>query len=557
MASFAIFNENFYLTSYPEVAEAVTAGYFSSGLDHFQRYGLQEGRVLVSLDYNESTYLAKYPDIRAAVTAGSFSSGLSHFIQFGADEGRSGDPFPNGSTSAEGEGRDENRATGTISQDLFSGRRGQDYEPLPDTTNFTFQEGGETVQNLPITIYNEDVSDGSDIILYTIDSGDVGFSQETYVFSEPSVPGTIAPELLPFGTIAGETVNVQVIPSSPIKTAIIIIKDIDSVDTPSPGSALNGSVLNGGTNEDRLNGTDGDDVLLGNSSNDYLNGGNGNDILVGEFGADILDGGTGDDDLNGGYDSDYLLGNSGNDYLDGFYGNDILNGEDGNDTLDGWNESDSLNGGSGNDSLLGWYGEDYLDGDDGDDTLKGEGDNDTLDGGLGIDSLEGGFEDDLYIVDSVTDIITENLDAGEDEVESSVSFTLGENLENLTLTGSSDITGIGNALDNRITGSYEANNSLIGADGNDTLIGSFGGADSFVFNSLTEGIDTIQSFDRSEGDKIQVSASGFGIGSTELDRFTYDGSTGALSLFDQDFIQTTQFALLFSTFDPSLDITIV
>lgn len=473
MASFAIFNENFYLTSYPQVAEAVTAGYFSSGLDHFQRYGLQEGRVLVSLDYNESTYLAKYPDIRAAVTAGSFSSGLSHFIQFGADEGRSGDPFPNGSTSAEGEGRDENRATGTPSDQLSPGRRGQDYEPLPSPTNFTFQEGGETVQNLPITIYNEDVSDGSDIILYTIDNGDVGFSQETYVFSEPSIPGTIAPELLPDSTIiAGETVNVQVIPGSPIKTAIIIIDDIGSVDTPSPGSALNGSILNGGINEDRLNGTDGDDVLLGNSSNDYLNGGNGNDILVGEFGADILDGGTGEDDLNGGYDSDYLLGNSGNDYLDGFYGNDILNGEDGNDTLDGWWDNDGLSGGSGNDSLLGWDGEDYLDGGDGDDILKGENGNDTLYGGSG--------------------------------------------------------------------------------------------ADSFVFNIfLTEEIDTIESFDRSEGDKIQVSASGFGIGATELNRFTYDSGTGALSLFDQDFIQATQFASLYnsnfdpSLFDPNLDITLV
>lgn len=64
MASFAIFNENFYLTSYLEVAAAVTAGDFSSGLDHFQRYGLQEGRVLVSLDYNESTYLARYSDVR-------------------------------------------------------------------------------------------------------------------------------------------------------------------------------------------------------------------------------------------------------------------------------------------------------------------------------------------------------------------------------------------------------------------------------------------------------------------------------------------------------------
>ena len=92
MASFAIFNENFYLASYPDVAAAVAAGTFSSGLQHFQLSGLTEGRILVSPNYNEATYLQRYPDVAAAVAAGTFRSGLSHFIQSGYAEGRSGNP---------------------------------------------------------------------------------------------------------------------------------------------------------------------------------------------------------------------------------------------------------------------------------------------------------------------------------------------------------------------------------------------------------------------------------------------------------------------------------
>lgn len=94
MASFAIFDETFYLVSYLDVAAAVNTGVFSSGLQHFRLSGLAEGRVLVSPNYNEATYLQRYPDVAAAVVAGSFISGLSHFIELGYAEGRSGASAP-------------------------------------------------------------------------------------------------------------------------------------------------------------------------------------------------------------------------------------------------------------------------------------------------------------------------------------------------------------------------------------------------------------------------------------------------------------------------------
>lgn len=87
--SFAVFDEAFYLASYPDVRAAVAAGVYQSGLEHFQQFGLKESRVLVSKFYDEQFYLNTYPDVAAAVGERSLGSGLEHFIQWGETEGRS------------------------------------------------------------------------------------------------------------------------------------------------------------------------------------------------------------------------------------------------------------------------------------------------------------------------------------------------------------------------------------------------------------------------------------------------------------------------------------
>jgi Ca2+-binding RTX toxin-like protein len=79
------------------------------------------------------------------------------------------------------------------------------------------------------------------------------------------------------------------------------------------------------------------------------------------------------------------------------------------------------------------------------------------------------------MVNAAGDTVTENAAEGTDTVQSAVAWTLGSNVENLELTGSSAINGTGNALDNLITGNSGIN-TLAGGDGNDTLIGG-GGAD--------------------------------------------------------------------------------
>src|SRR5258708_7897615 len=77
----------------------------------------------------------------------------------------------------------------------------------------------------------------------------------------------------------------------------------------------------------------------------------------------------------------------------------------------------------------------------------------------------GGAGNDTYVVDNAGDTIADS--SGIDRVQSSIAYTLGTALENLTLTGTGDINGIGNALNNAIVGNT-GNNLLTGLGGNDS-----------------------------------------------------------------------------------------
>jgi Ca2+-binding RTX toxin-like protein len=123
------------------------------------------------------------------------------------------------------------------------------------------------------------------------------------------------------------------------------------------------------------------------------------------------------------------------------------------------------------------------------DVILGGAANDTLDGLAGIDYLAGMAGDDTYIVDSTADVIVENAAEGIDTVQSSATYTLGANLENITLTGTANINATGNALDNVLTGN-SGTNTLAGGVGNDTYVIS-SVADTIIEN-VGQGTDTVQ-----------------------------------------------------------------
>ncbi|WP_302850055.1 calcium-binding protein [Sphaerospermopsis torques-reginae] len=294
-----------------------------------------------------------------------------------------------------------------------------------------------------------------------------------------------------------------------------------------------------------LFGDDANNVLYGGAGNDTIYGQGGNDTLYGQEGNDTLIGGTGADSLIGGNGNDtYVVDNSGDQVIENanegtdtvvsfisytlgnnlenlaLIGNENINAT-GNELNNGFLGNDAnnvLDGGLGNDSLYGQGGNDTL--------IGGEG-NDYLDGGTGVDSLIGGNGNDTYVVDGLGDVVIENANEGIDAVISSISYTLGDNLETLILTGQNNLNGTGNNLNNTLFGNdvnnvldgglgddtiygQAGNDTLIGGEGNDTLIGGTGadsliggvGNDIYVVDELgdvvienaNEGIDTVVSF---------------------------------------------------------------
>jgi hypothetical protein len=80
------FDEDWYLSAYPDVALAVSSGVFRSGYDHYKQFGRREGRLGKRPPFDEETYLRTRPDVRKAIERGEFKNGLEHFVRCGLIE---------------------------------------------------------------------------------------------------------------------------------------------------------------------------------------------------------------------------------------------------------------------------------------------------------------------------------------------------------------------------------------------------------------------------------------------------------------------------------------
>lgn len=279
-------------------------------------------------------------------------------------------------------------------------------------------------------------------------------------------------------------------------------------------------------------GTDKNDTLHGTDRAEVIYGLKGNDVIEGRGGADHIDGGEGIDvasyitstngvhieltatvQKGGAAEGDVLInveniqGSNYNDVLKGDAGANVLNGMGGDDLFLFSGGSDKMDGGEGVDTvdfsganngivanlatgtastkgskvalagienIIGTDKADTLTGDTSANVLIGGAGNDILDGGVGADTMRGGIGNDVYTVDDIGDIVIEEIGGGADAVYTRLDrYVLSANVEKLVLTGTANLAGTGNGLNNTLVGNDGAN-VLYGLDGADTLNGGLG-----------------------------------------------------------------------------------
>ena len=310
-----------------------------------------------------------------------------------------------------------------------------------------------------------------------------------------------------------------------------------------------------------------DDFSAGGAYRLFGEGGNDSFFISGHFGGGaiegLIDGGTGTDtlSLNIMFTVDLLAGVArsgdyvyevrdienvqahrdsvvlGDDHANVIEVRALFDGADGAVRFDGRGGADTLRGSMGNDELIG-----------------GDGD-DILDGGLGTDQLTGGAGNDSFHVDRQDDLVFEDAGGGTDTVISSGNFYLYANIENLTLAGSGDSFGVGNALANTILGNSGSNlliagagddvvrggddvDSLFGESGNDELFGD-AGIDYLVGgtgNDTLDGGDDADALYGEDGDDVLIGGSSFStdilVGGADNDVLRGDSGQGDYDLMD-------------------------
>jgi Ca2+-binding RTX toxin-like protein len=452
---------------------------------------------------------------------------------------------------AEGEGTDtvETNRTKTLSANL---------ENLVLTGNADIDGTGNASNNVITGNAGDNVLNGgagNDTLIGNGGADELigGTGDDTYVLSSAGGGGDDGDSEVEIVELTGEGTDTVVTDQAYVLANNLENLTLTGTANISGGGNAGDNLIIGNAGRNSLSGGVGNDTLVGGAGVDTMNGGQGNDTYeVDNVGDQVIEAANQGTDTvrasithaltNANVENLTLIGsaninatgNAGNNVLVGNAGNNTLSGAAGNDSLDGGAGADTLNGGIGNDSYwidnagdlvneLAGEGTDTVfssvsyvlsstvenltltgsadidaTGNDGANVIVGNSGNNNIKGGSGADTMSGGVGNDNYIVGNAGDVVIELADEGIDTVESSVSYALGANVENLTLIGNDTLSATGNALNNVLVGTGAAN-LIDGGAGADTMRGGSGG-DTYIVDDAGDvvievaggGADTIR-----------------------------------------------------------------
>jgi hypothetical protein len=81
-------NEQWYLSTYPDVAAALAKDRSMDARTHYVKFGYFENRMPYEIKIHEDWYRANYKDVEQAVAEKRFPSAQAHFDRVGYLEGR-------------------------------------------------------------------------------------------------------------------------------------------------------------------------------------------------------------------------------------------------------------------------------------------------------------------------------------------------------------------------------------------------------------------------------------------------------------------------------------
>ncbi|MCC0015108.1 MAG: calcium-binding protein, partial [Rhodobiaceae bacterium] len=454
-------------------------------------------------------------------------------------EGRAGNDFLDGGANADTliGGADDDTYIVDNAGDVVTELSGEGTDTVQSTVFYILPDNVENLSLLDSSningvgnsLANVIIGNGGNNILDGVGGADTmsgGTGDDTYVVDNA---GDIVSEALGQGT---DQVNSSVgftLFSNIENLSLVGSADIDAIGNELDNNIFGNSgnnTLDGLTGADNMVGGDGDDVYVvdnvGDSVSDSPGGLGGEDQVNSSVSFALFSYlenlsllGTGNINAVGNELDNILIGNAGNNTLDGLGGRDTMIGNEGDDifVVDDANDTVSdLATGGGTDqvnssvsfalvdhienlSLLGAANINAV-GNTLANVLIGNSGNNTLDGLQGADTMFGGAGDDIYVIDDAGDTANEGAGEGTDQVNSSVSFALFSNIENLSLLGTADINATGNELGNTLIGNA-GNNAITGNAGADLMIGN-GGNDTYFFGNGS-GVDIITDFSAGAG----------------------------------------------------------